>query len=155
MSDDIAEFLRRAAQRYGAPQAERREVLDAEIVEDAEILDPGEVVEQDVSAHVARHMDTSGFARRVSTLGDRVERSDDRMEVHLQSTFQHELGQLGARTSTPEASALEADGLAGTRAPEAAPRPSGVNLVTLLHDTQQLRNALILSEILQRPEHRW
>ena len=42
MSDDLAEFLRRAAQRYAAAPSERAEILDAEVVEDAEILDPGD-----------------------------------------------------------------------------------------------------------------
>ena len=67
MSDDIAEFLRRAAQRY--PHAQRPMqpiVIEAEVVEDAEILDTGDTPGQDVVQHVQQHMDTSGFSRRAS-----------------------------------------------------------------------------------------
>ena len=154
MSDDLAEFLRRAAQRYAAAQSEHAEIRDAEVVEDAEILDSGEAVGQDVAAHVARRMATSGFSRRISSLGTNVEQSDDRMEAHLHSAFEHDLGQLGRGTSTPADSILDADDRGAKPEPATVPQ-AGREVLALLHDDRQLRNAIILSEILRRPEHLW
>lgn len=151
MSDDLAEFLRRAAQRYGA----RSEILDAEVVEDAEILDPGDDVAQDVARHVARRMGKSDFTQRVATLGEQVGQSDDRMEAHLHSAFEHDLGQFGTRTSTPEASVFDSDSGRAASATEAAAASGGLSLRSMLRDERQLRNAIILSEILRRPEHLW
>ena len=155
MSDDIAEFLRRAAQRY--PHAQRPMqpiVIEAEVVEDAEILDTGDTPGQDVVQHVQQHMDTSGFSRRASSLGATVDQSDDRMDAHVHEIFAYDLGQLTSRAGGPAPSRPEPSAAA---APETRPdvAAGGTPISELLKNPRQLRNALLLSEILQRPERLW
>ena len=99
-------------------------------------------------------MKTPEFARRISSLGTNVEQSDDRMEAHLHDAFAHDLGQLGTRTSPPAASILDADDHPAKPTPAAVPG-GGSGLLAMLYDDRQLRNAIILSEILRRPEHLW
>jgi hypothetical protein len=154
MSDELGDFLRRVAQRYGQPapqQPGQPVVLEAEIVEDAEILDPGDVTGQDVSQHVQQRMDTSSFSRRASALGAAVDQSDDRMGAHVHEVFTHDLGRLGsrasARTSFPTPSAPAAP------PPPDVEAPVGGTLISeLLRNRGQIRNAILLSEILNRPE---
>ena len=146
MSDEITEFLRRAAQRRSQPPPDI-EILDAEVV-DAEILEVGGVSADDVSNRVAEHLDTSSFAERASHLGESVDQSDDRMESHLHQVFEHKLGQLGTETAAAADSILDDDG------PKQVPTSAG-SLSEMLRNPQSLRNAIVAREILSRPEHLW
>ena len=155
MSNEIAEFLRRAAERRAAESRPRIEIVEADVVEDAEIIDPGNEPGADVAQHVAKRMSTAAFSQRVATLGAAVDQADDRMESHLQEKFVHGLGQLGARTGAAQASALDQSQAAPpTKAPETTAILAS-DLMGMLRNRQQLRTAILLSEILQRPEHRW
>jgi hypothetical protein len=151
MSDDIAEFLRRAAQRRAQPPPDI-EILDAEVV-DAEILEIEEVSGEDVSRQVSEHLNTSSFSERASQLGESVDRSDDRMEAHLEEVFEHKLGQLGTRTSETAASSLDDD--EPTREQRKSAAAASSELVAMLRDPRTLRNAIIAREIFNRPEQLW
>jgi hypothetical protein len=151
MSDDIAEFLRRAAQRRAQPPPDL-EILDAEVV-DAEILEVDKVSGEDVSRQVSKHLNTSSFTERASHLGEFVDQSDDRMEARLESVFEHRLGQLGTRTSETAESTLDDDEPSkGQKKPASA---TTTGLVAMLRDPQTLRNVIVAREIFNRPEHLW
>jgi len=173
MSDEIAEFLRRAAQRR-AEQAQQQEqqrraqqqqytplpppaplrpaptpvVVEAEIIDEDE--PPPRPALSKVAQHVAQHLDTSQFAERAGRLGEKTEQADERMETHLHQAFDHRLGNLSAGTHTITA--------AVTPAPDDEIRARVVQnhpILSMLRQPQSIRNAIILAELLQRPEKNW
>ncbi len=170
MAGDIEDFLRRAAQRrvpQAAPPARRPpqpppeiivlgddDVLDTEIVDAYPVEDPGILTGQNVGEHVAQHLDTSDFGERLSHLGEEVDHADDRMEAHMHEYFEHQLGELGASTSRAADSTLDDDLPAG-HTPESRHKPAAFNIRKLLASPASIRDAIVLSEILRRPEDRW
>lgn len=155
MVDPIEEFLRRAAQ-HRQRKAPEEEIIDAEVLEDDEILEPEPLAETTrgilsgggVAEHVEQHIGSASFDQRVAKLGAVVDAADDRMEAHLHDVFEHRLGQLGARTSAAAASTLDDD--SGKPAEQAR-----LDITQLFRTPDNIRNAILLHEILQRPEHRW
>jgi hypothetical protein len=164
--DEVEEFLRRAAARRAqaaakgrpaAPQSQqpfapppppRRPPpelipIEAEVV-DAELADTNRVsslVDRDLAG-------TQEIAEHTRRLGAEVDLADDKLEAHLQQVFDHRVGQLKTRAgdSVPQT-------LAGPSA--GAPGLSSSDLARLLMSPQQIRNAIVLGEILRRPEERW
>lgn len=98
-----------------------------------------------VSEHVQRHLDTRSFESRASHL-TKVDQADEQLSAHLHQTFDHEVGTLAARTQK----AKEIAAAAATAATSSKITASGV--FALLKDRNSLRNAIILQEILRRPE---
>jgi len=174
MPGEIEEFLRRAAQRRAAAQpapvvrppqqpARRQpeiqilgddDVLDADIVDADIVEDPGILTGSNVGDHVARHINTADFGERLSHLGEEVDHADERMESHLQGYFEHALGDLGATTSRATESTLDPDPAAPSRSGGPRKRPP-FNIRRLLRSPTSIRDAIVLSEILRKPEDRW
>lgn len=169
MAGDIEEFLRRAAQRRAqqqgkpqpppartpparkpAPRPQPSRVHEAEIIDEVEIVDPDVFHGTSVADHVSQHMRAGVFDERISHLGEDVDASDDRMEEHLHEYFEHDLGQLGARTSAAADSILDDDSPGQQRKP-ATP----VDYLALLRNPNAIRQAIILNEILSPPTDRW
>jgi hypothetical protein len=121
-------------------------------VQDAEVIEAEEVSGDDVADYVTRHLDSSKFSQRASRLGSDIKSSDEGIEAHLHQTFVHRLGQLGAATTQTEESILDEDENAARAAASAI---SPVSIATMLRSPQSLRNAIILSEVLNPPHHRW
>lgn len=158
MSGDIEEFLKRAAERRAKKKKPRQPPVqpppEIEIVEDVQILEPTGILSgETVADHVAGHIDTGDIGESTSRLGTRVGLSDDRMEAHLHETFEHQLGQLGTQTSAAHDSILDADSPAGQAAAK-PPHPLG-DLTKLFATPGDVRKAILLREIFDRPEHRW
>ena len=131
---DIDDFLRRAAERRARgkrPAIEILEPIEAEIVEAEPV---------DLSSHVSSYLDSSKFAQRASVLGHRLGLPEDTSESRLHSKFDHELGSL-RRPDVP--------------AEPAKATPTAGGLLDLLRSPESLRQAIVLSEILQPPRHRW
>lgn len=171
MRDEVEEFLRRAAARRAAAEAKRREqqqtaaqaprqapverrplverpapVVQAEpLVEivEAEVADTGSRFNTSVSQHLRG---TTEIARHAASLGAEVDQADDKLEARLHRTFDHQLGAL--KDTTTAAPVREAQ-----QTPEAL--LASMNLSKLLSNAQSIRNAIILSEVLNRPEQRW
>lgn len=154
MSDDIMEFLRRAAQQQQRQQRREMEVVDADVIEDAEIISDDEVSGDDVARHVQQHIGSASFEDEVSRLGAGIEQSDEAMESRLQQTFEHRLGDLGGRTPSPSESTLDDDRPEHARAASVTGEAEH-GLRTWLRDPDQLRKAIVLNELLRRPEERW
>jgi hypothetical protein len=89
---------------------------------------------------VALHTQT--LATHAQTLGATVALADERMQEHLNQKFTHQLGALA--TATP--SERRAAAIAGTQAQQ---------LRTMLARPESVRQLIIASEILRRPEDRW
>ncbi len=102
-----------------------------------------------VADHVEQHLDTRAFAERAAHLVDDVSKNDAEREAHRKQVFEHKLGRL-TDTSTAAAASPAAGEPSNTEVAAAV-----VSLASLLANPQNLKQAIVLSEILSRPEHRW
>ncbi len=149
MARDIEEFLRKAAERRNkkAEQASQPQVapsppsisnpsarppLSQLVVEPEEV----EIVRSEsVAKHVKRHIDTSNIVRHVEHLGDDIEQADEKMEAHIHKAFDPN-GTPGAQETASQSPAK----LAGTE------------LLYILRSPKTIRHAIIIAEIMKRPE---
>jgi len=173
--DEVEEFLRRAAARRAAaqqqqrppaqpagwspppsppPQPQRRPASLSEVV----MLQPvqpveAEVVEAELAEQpdrlgrgVAQHMrGTQEIAEHTRHLGEEVDQADDKLQAHLHKVFDHKLGDLKKST-------LEAAAVSPSQASRDSALPGAASIAHLLVDPQNVRNAIILAEILRRPD---
>jgi len=124
--------------RPAAAQAVEIEAVDIEVLDDV-------YAGRSVAAHVQQHGGGRSVAQR-GPHGEEVEHAVQVMKAHLQETFDHEVGHLGSR-SAPDAS---------TAAPPADEAlPTANQLRTMLTSPQGVGQAILLGEILRRPEERW
>ena len=137
-------------QRVATPLSAR--VGPADVL-DAEVIEADAVTGDDVSDYVARHLDSSSFTQRASRLGAEVKAVDEVVETHLHETFEHRLGQLGTTTARAADSSLDED--ENLAAAAATRPPAGVSIQDLIRSPQNLRNMIILSEILTPHSNRW
>jgi hypothetical protein len=156
LNAEIEQFLKRANDRRGdrsrrVPTAKgppkpppREQPVDVHPIEHREL--------SSVSASVEKHLANRGFTQRAEHLADDIVRADQQMEQHLQKSFDRQVGTLG--DSAPKSSGTPATD-AEPVADRAEPSAAAAALARSLADPKNLRQAVILSEILQRPEHRW
>jgi hypothetical protein len=124
-------------------------VVEAEIV-DEDDLTPVRPPLSRVAQHVAQHLDTSDFAERAERMADVTEQADERMESHLHQAFDHRLGNISAGTQSITAAVTPvADDEVRARVAHSHP------LLSMLRQPQSVRNAIILSELLERPVKNW
>jgi hypothetical protein len=127
-------------------------------------------VRESLSQHVAESLDNSKFARRATQLSQVQEDSDNEFKQHMQRVFQRELGTLKTEsagifeTAAATAADVTATALAKATASAAgsqsatAPvvvRKGSTDISLFLAGRKNMRDAMILSEIMQRPEQRW
>lgn len=124
----------------GKPQPARRpapqqpiEYLEAEIVE-------AEPVREGVAEHVSHHLDTGDVTSRASQLGSDVGMADDKLEAHLHDKFDHDLSKIDDQLDKESETGGPTVGT--TKASEIA---------EMLANPKSIRQAVILSEILNRP----
>ncbi len=172
--NEVEEFLRRVAQRRQqmAQQAQpaatpamepqrgmpaRPPFPPAQVVE-AEILDDDDegVSTADVVRHVSQHLDSRQFDERARHLGEATRLSEQRLERQVEQRFQGDVSKLASRKTADSASAIRPQSSTDAGSPDAAGDSNAVTqLVAMLRDRTSLRNAILLSEILNRPEDRW
>ncbi len=106
-----------------------------------------------VAEHVQRHIQASDVGDHAAQLGSALGQADERLESRLHATFDHRLGTLAKEP-------------VGTQVAEgtdnAAWRPTAVSggaiapqVVAILRSHKGLAAALVVHEILRRPEERW
>jgi hypothetical protein len=101
----------------------------------------------------SRHLDTTGFGTRAAQMTDDLKRGDAEREEHFQQTFTHKLGRL-TDTSVAGAKAIAPDAPPVSTVPT-VPVPLSDWLPLPTTKIEDLRRAVMMNEILQRPEHRW
>jgi hypothetical protein len=168
MQNEIEAFLRRVAQVREAAEARKQPrvpppplqqqqpvqqrvarltdtvdpaLLSAEVV-DAELAESAGEVERSVVEHMRG---TAEIAERVRHLGEATALADDKLEAHLHQTFDHQIGRLKKTASD-------------TAARPHDPLPTELNAAELssrFHSLQSVREAIIMAEVLRRPEERW
>ncbi len=165
VEDEIGEFLRRVAQRLGGqvaaephppPAAEppiRAEAVAQQPVE-AEIVREGPLGDR-VRQQVKEHLNTGKFDRRASQLGDEVAQADEQLEDRLHKKFDHEVsrlaGRLGESATVP---GVQEAGEVEDRLSE-IPLTAAAGLAAMLGTAETARQAILINEILGRPEDRW
>ncbi len=140
MSGDIEEFLRRAAARRA-----RRKVREEIVIEDEPQVVQGEPVAESVAEHVAERIGTRKFDRSIASMTEsRIEHADEDLEMRLAEKFEHRVGTLASGDAMVEE--------ASQRVQETS---VASDIAELLSKPQNVRQAIILSEILNPPQHRW
>ena len=166
---EIEQFLRRADQRRGNRPQQKRPAQQQQppkappksaprsLAREADNSGPiaaealGDRGLSSVAASVEQHMGSRGFAQRAEHLADDMARGNQQMEEHLQKSFNRKVGTLDSTTQGRIATPLT-DTAAQA---DTGPQSQASALAELLSNAQGVRQAMILSEILERPEHRW
>ncbi len=128
-------------QAYSSPSMSQT-VVAAELAEDTDR----------VAASVAAHLrGTEQIARHTAQLSERVDIADDVMDAHLQQTFDHQLGRLKKTTdATPQVTRQDSNAVAATVA-----KATVLGIAHMLQNPQNIRSAIILNEVFNRPTDRW
>ncbi len=151
IQEQIDEFLRRAAQRRGAPPVVEAP-QPAEIIADDDAPVGGRVGQQ-----VQQYLDTSEFRRRSEELGGEVAQSDQQFTQNVGQAFSGQVSRLASRPgeAAQPVEVVEAE----AAGPEYLSRPTlealplaGSGLAELLGSAENIAQAVIMSEILRRPE---
>jgi len=116
-----------------------------EIVDDIEIVDP--IRGQSVGTHVRSHINTSDIAEHTRQLGEQVSQASEVVERRLHQKFDHEVGHLGA-DHIADANEYSAE-FVHAEHDDVAPRAK--ELAEMLKSPKTFRQAIIMSEILNRP----
>jgi len=159
LNKEIEEFLKRTAQRRGAkvrsegvPPPVAQKKPPRRLAESLPTLEPASPspTGESVAEHVKQHLATDEFGVRAAHLADDVARAEQEMQQHVTQAFSHQVGRLadtsGDTTEQRQAAAVRGGELAAA---------AGAGIPALLADGARLRQAIIVNEILQRPEHRW
>lgn len=162
-ANEIEDFLRRAAgqqqkqkkpREVRAQQQQQRQQPAAEPVK-AEVVAEKPVGGQ-VSEHVKKYLDEEKFTQRGEELGKGVVQTvHQEIDQHLQQVFSHPVSKLAAVSGEAAAppAAYEPPNLVGNA--EDVPETFATGLLELISNPDSLRQSIILSEILHRPEERW
>jgi hypothetical protein len=164
VQSEIEEFLRRANQKKAssgnrpqrpqparaksAEKPARAEIVRAEVVRERPV--GGEV-----ERHVKKYLDEEEFTRRSEKLGEEVAEADDKIEQHLKSVFDHSLSKIAA---TPGVTASPPSSKLADAAPQITLATASVaagDVAALFGNPLSIRQAVIISEILNRPLERW
>jgi len=170
MRDEVEEFLKRVAQMRAQAEAQakgrqqrpparpptpapppqparlvpaRQETRAPRLVE-AEVVD-AELADKDdgVARHVSQYLTgDQQIAEQTRKLGAEVDAADNKMEAHLHSVFDHQIGRLKTTASETAATPHE----------RPAPEVTAGELVARLRSPQSVRDAIVLAEILHRPQ---
>ena len=151
IQEQIDEFLRRAAQRRSGPGGAAEQPVDAEVMDDDD-----EPVGDRVVRQSNKFLDASEFGRRAEHLGEEVVQSDQQFTQQVKQGFSGEIDRLSARRGeTAEPTKVQgepADAEDPSRPTLDALPVAGSGLGALLGDSDAIVQAIIMSEILRRPE---
>ncbi len=174
MARDIEEFLKRAAERrrqqqqqpgppqqqpgppqqqpgpppprQQAPPAQRRPVAPPKraplIINDVDVVEDPYAGET-VAEHVEHHISTDDISDHAEQLGEEVANRDDQVDDRIHRKFDHHVGKLESRPSVQDTT---------TAVTETAVNADAAALFDLLLNTKTVAQAIMLSEILKRPE---
>jgi len=157
IQEQIDEFLRRAAQRRGVQPAAVEQPKAAAVRDDSDDDEAPDGARLGQASQ--KYMDTSDFGRRSEQLGGDVAQSDREFTQQVGQAFSGEVSRLSGRpgesSQPPEAIVADESG------PEYLMRPTldalpeaGSGLGDLLGSPENIAQAVIMSEVLRRPEWR-
>jgi hypothetical protein len=136
LRNEVEQFLRQVQGEEPRPAQLKKPVVI--IQKPVTIVPPKESRRETLQEHVAKHISTADVIQHMGTLGADVGQADEKMAAHLQEKFQHQVGALEQRQKRPERQVKQ-----NTAAAEFA---------QLLRSPNGMRQVIIASEILRRPE---
>jgi hypothetical protein len=161
VADEIEKFLRRAGERRTVqtarpPRPPKPAPPASKPVRAEMVADKPKPVGGQVGEHVSKYLDADDFTRRSENLGKEVsDEVNKEIGHHLQQVFDHSVSKLeevpGEAAVAPVA--YVPPDLVGAAAE--IPDTFATGVLNLLSDPDSLRQAIVLNEILCRPEHRW
>ena len=126
-------------QAYDIPMARPAQV---ELAENRDRLGSG------VAAHLRG---AEQISQHTAHLSDRVDAADDEMEARLHQTFDHKVGRLTKTTEeTPAVQRQDSNAEASIVA-----QATVLGIAHMLQSPQNIRSAIILNEVFNRPLDRW
>jgi hypothetical protein len=159
VEDEVSEFLRRAAQQRSTaghtrtpppkepprPPAPQRKSLASQAQQDD--LAAAEVARaagkpRTLAPTLSGPFDQSPLNER-TLRGKEVVQAETAMQSHLSQVFDHSVGTLSGKQTDTAA------------VPSESPTAPAEQLAGMLRNPQNIRDAIIMSEILRRPEERW
>jgi hypothetical protein len=172
MEDEIGEFLRRAAQRRGGqvptqPPPSQRGPRPADPTRRPARREPpqpqpvrAEVVRERLARSSAEQrvgsgVDTSDIEHRSEQLGVGVARAEAELDQHLHKVLDHEVSSLAGAVGETLMPSTTAEPLAADAAPAEPLTAVAVGIATVLGNVENIRQAIIINEILHRPVERW
>lgn len=124
------------------PKQRPRTLVDAKEIEFVTPKKKG-MRNESVREHVKNYIDTSDIAEHAEHLGERLQQVDERVDERIHSKFDHDVGKLGRKPSvTDQISESTGDDVS----------PIAQDLLELLSKPKTIRQAILVSEILRRPE---
>src|SRR5678815_623513 len=105
-----------------------------------------------VSASVAAHLrGAQQISEHTAHLSDRVDATDDAMDERLHQTFDHQVGRLKQTTqATAAVSRQDSNATAAVVA-----KATVLGIAHMLQSPENIRSAIILNEVFNRPLDRW
>jgi len=161
IEDEIGEFLQQAAKRRGGrepPQPARPRPAERPVVAQVvpqQALEPEAPLGKQVQQHVGEYLDAGEFSRRASELGGEVARADQSVEQRLQQVFDHDLGRLAAVPGESAAAPRSREPIEMEDQLTELPGTAAAGLAAMFSNVRSIRQAIVINEVLQRPEHRW
>lgn len=163
MGGDLDEFLKRAAQRRVANAAAKAEETARQQKPPRPVapeyssrqkerqVTPGAADEEPVVATLVNSSGTTAFpgAIQAATISPAIDQADERMSSRIHDKFDQEVGNLDPSREFAGAKTVGTGGASVTR------NSVVVQLRQLLASPMGLKQAVLLREILERPEHRW
>jgi hypothetical protein len=114
------------------------------------------VVRESVAEHVQRHIESGGIDS--TRLQSKVEQADERMTSHLHEAFDHRLGQLegqGSKLIGTTVASTKSAALPQQTPPAGDSSDLAARVAQMMRTPADLSAAIVLNEILKRPEDRW
>jgi len=115
---------------------------------EAEIVTELDQPRESLAEHVKRYIDAKAFQSRLGGLGQAIELSDERTEARLHEKFDHGLGSLGGAGVYER---IHEGTDAAHWADHVDPTSPAVQIAAMLQDPKNARSAIVLTEILNRP----
>jgi hypothetical protein len=128
-------------QAYSSPSMSQT-VVAAELAESTDRL---------AAAGAAHLRGADQISLHTSQLSSRVDLADDEMDARLHQTFDHQLGRLRKTTEiTADVSRQDSNAVAATVA-----QATVLGIAHMLQSPENIRSAIILNEVFNRPIDRW
>lgn len=159
--DEVDTFLRQAQERkQHRPKSERQHRPKPAVSEAAAATTPATTtikpIGAEVGEHVQKYLSTDEISQRTSRLGGEVAAADTTVDQRLHQVFDHQVSQLAA---VPGEAAKPPTAVGPTELTGEVPSEEAASLaydvVNLLSNPETLSQAIVLNEILHRPEERW
>jgi hypothetical protein len=137
---EVEEFLRKVQGEPANPEEKKPMVVTQRplVVNTPRTIVDLSPARETVQEHVSKHISTADVTQHAATLGSEVSQADEKLEAHLQQRFQHQIGTLEQREV------------------RSAPRPrqnqAAAEIAQLLRSPTGMRQIVIASEIMRRPE---